>query len=180
MKDSNAGTGNLRLNCRRMIGFCVNGTEFAGRSLQFAAKDADGSRRIECQSYPISGDPSDLQDDVISHVNPFTNFSTEHQHLKTPCPFEQRVNPMGSARRACGRVLRLARQIATPVPRLSSGHINNAEALKPDEFLGKNVGFAIFEFARSGQEMEPFFARQHLVSGRPSRIETGAVRYRAY
>jgi len=60
-------------------------TEFAGSGLQFAAQNAYMPRSVQSQRHPVAGNPANLQNNVVSHVNPFTDFSTKHQHFKTPC-----------------------------------------------------------------------------------------------
>lgn len=52
------------------------GVKLTSRRFQFAPQNAYMPRSIECHSDPIAGDPSDLQHDVVPHVNPFTNLST--------------------------------------------------------------------------------------------------------
>src|SRR5689334_12023728 len=60
--------------------------KLAGCYLKLATKDADIPRRVESDGYPIARNSADLQDDVVPDVNPFADFSTEHQHdLKLLC-----------------------------------------------------------------------------------------------
>jgi hypothetical protein len=54
--------------------------KFAGWSLQLTSKNPDVARSIERYGHPIARNPADLQDDVVPDVNPFADFSTEHQH----------------------------------------------------------------------------------------------------
>jgi len=76
VKYGNARRGQHRLRLR--VRFVR--VEFAGRALQLATEDADIARRIECQCHSIPGDPANLQDYIVSNVNPFTHFSTKNQH----------------------------------------------------------------------------------------------------
>jgi hypothetical protein len=78
MNDSHAGRvyrGVIRFAMNFMY-FFVRGSEFPRWPIQFTAQDPDVSRSVECQCHPITGDAANLQNDVITHVNPFTNFST--------------------------------------------------------------------------------------------------------
>jgi hypothetical protein len=50
--------------------------KLAGRPLQFAAQNPDVPRRVKRERHPVPGNPANLKDDVISHVNPFTNLTT--------------------------------------------------------------------------------------------------------
>jgi hypothetical protein len=54
--------------------------ELAGGLFKLSTEYADVSRRVERQRHSIPGNPANLEHNVISHVNPFTNFSTKHQH----------------------------------------------------------------------------------------------------
>jgi hypothetical protein len=66
---------------RRLIS---RSSELACRRVQFASKNPYAARRGQRQRDAIPGNPPDLEYDVIPYVNPFTNFSTKHQHFKTP------------------------------------------------------------------------------------------------
>lgn len=56
--------------------------EFPGRTFQLASEDPHIPRCVERQSHSISGDPANLQNDIVSDVNPFTDFSTKNQHAE--------------------------------------------------------------------------------------------------
>jgi hypothetical protein len=58
---------------RRLVGF-----KFPRGPFQFAAKDSHVPRRFQRQRHAISRNPPDLKHDIITDMDPFTNFSTEH------------------------------------------------------------------------------------------------------
>jgi hypothetical protein len=51
-------------------------SELAGWAVQLTTEYANITRRVERQRHPITGYPADFQNNVITHVNPFTNFTT--------------------------------------------------------------------------------------------------------
>jgi hypothetical protein len=61
--------------------------------IQFSPQDADVPGSVQGQGYPVAGDPADLQNNAVPYVNPFTDFSTEHQHFRTPCVVKLRLCP---------------------------------------------------------------------------------------
>ena len=78
MKDGDAsGRGQRR---RSVLGMRGGTAELAGRALKLASEDSDVPRSVERHGYPITRNPADLQNDVVPDVNPFADFSTEHQH----------------------------------------------------------------------------------------------------
>jgi hypothetical protein len=71
---------------RRRMAFVARNAKFPSGRFQLTPEDPNGPRRVQRQRYPIAGNPADLQNDVIPHVNPFTDFSTKHQHFKNSLP----------------------------------------------------------------------------------------------
>lgn len=68
--------------------------ELPGCTFQLASEDTHIPRCIKCQCHSITRDPANLQNDVISDVNPFTDFSTKNQHAENSLfVTEQRVSP---------------------------------------------------------------------------------------
>jgi hypothetical protein len=92
--------------------------ELPGGAVQLTAEDSYISGRVKRQRHPVAGNSPNLQDDVIADMNPFTYFSTEHQHVETPCQSKTAcdLQPGLTGERRCGRVVRLCWSEARSVP----------------------------------------------------------------
>jgi hypothetical protein len=60
----------------RLVAFWVWRPEFPRRPFQLTSQNTNVSRRIECHRDPIARNPADFQNDIVSDVNPFADFST--------------------------------------------------------------------------------------------------------
>jgi hypothetical protein len=69
-------------DCQLHVGWRVfTRVEFTRRSIELAAQYSYVSWRVERYRYSIAGNPPNLENDVISNVNPFTDFPAKDQHL---------------------------------------------------------------------------------------------------
>jgi hypothetical protein len=59
---------------RRGTGFARR-AKLAGRNFQFPSQDSHVTGRVQSQRHAVAGNPPDLQYDVVTYVNPFTDLS---------------------------------------------------------------------------------------------------------
>ena len=52
--------------------------ELQGSVAEFATQDPDVTRRFNSERYPVSGDPANLNGDVVSDVDLLTNLAAEY------------------------------------------------------------------------------------------------------
>jgi hypothetical protein len=63
---------------------------------------------IERQRHTIAGDSPNFQDNIVANMDPFTHFSTKHQHRENSLSvLLAACKPAGIAPGHCGRALRL-------------------------------------------------------------------------
>jgi hypothetical protein len=78
LKHGKVGRRNQLLG--RLVAFWVWRPEFPRRPFQLTSQNTNFSRCIESNCHSIARNPADFQHDIVPDVNPFADFSTEHQH----------------------------------------------------------------------------------------------------